>query len=334
MPKKPRVIEAIELQRERLLAHEAATMKEMAQRWSRVEDALRADMLDLSFYLDELRLRGETITTARLMQMDRYRTLIADARAQHDQYSTWLTESIATDQRGLVAQGITDAQQLIEAAGMDARIRNLVFNRINTGAVEFMAGFASDGTPLYDLLRASYPESVVKLTDALVQGLATGKGPRATASAMAENMAGNLDRALLIARTEQLRALRAGSLDQMQQSNVVSGYIRRAQRNGTVCPACLALDGQEYDVEEDISSHPNCQCFLAPRLRFGKTPSFPTGQEWLATQPESVQLSILGQSKFDLYKSGNLDWGNVAKIYNDPTWGPTIKQGTLAEVTQ
>jgi len=328
----PRVIQAINEQRARLLAREAETMRSMASRWMGVETSLKADMLDLSMYLDELRAKGETVSAARLMQMDRYKALIADARREHEQYSAWAANNIATDQRALVAQGVTDAQRLIEAAGLDAKIINVVFDRINVSAVEFMAGFAADGTPLYDLLRASYPESVVRLTEALIQGLAKGTGPRATASIMAENMAGNLDRALLIARTEQLRALRAGNLEQMKESNVVKGYIRRAQRNATVCPACLALDGTMQATADIFASHPACQCYAQPVLRFGKTPSFPSGPEWFDDQPEKVQRSILGPGKFQIYKDGNLDWGSVAKVHTDPTWGPMIKQSTLAEI--
>lgn len=327
----PLVIQKIAEQRARLMAHEAATMREMAQRWQGVEDALRADMLDLAMYLDEIRLKGEMITPARLLQMERYKALIADARREQAQYSEWLANSIADDQRQAVGQGITDAQQLIEAAGMDAKIASMAFDHINTGAVEFMAGFAGDGTPLYDLLRASYPESVVRLTDALVQGLARGVGPRATAALMQKHMAGNLDRALLIARTEQLRALRAGSLEQMKQSNVVNGYIRRAQRNSQTCAACLALDGTYQKSAEVFKSHPACRCYAQPVLRYGKTPSFPSGPEWLAKQPESVQRSVLGKGKFELFKDGKLDWGQVAQVHEDPVWGPTILQGKVSE---
>lgn len=336
MPKKPEVIQAIEAQRAQLLAHESATMRDMATRWLGIEDALKADMLDLSLYLDELRAKGETITTARLMQMERYQTMIADARREHEQYSAWVADRTAADQRMLLAQGVTDAQVLIEAAGLDAKIKSLVFDRINVSAVEFMAGFASDGTPLYELLRASYPESVVKLTDSLIQGLASGKGPRWTAAQMAQDMSSNLDRALLISRTEQLRALRFGNLAQMDQSNVVGGYLRRSQRNATVCPACLSLDDGVtiYPTDEVFAQHPADQCFAQPVLQYGKTPSFPTGEEWLATQPEDVQLQILGKGKYELYKSGQLDWSQVAQIKHDPTWGPTIAQGTLAQVTQ
>jgi hypothetical protein len=329
----PKVIQEIEKQRARLLAHEAETMRDMAERWLKVEDALKADMLDLSLYLDELRAKGETITAARLMQMDRYKALIADARREHEQYSRWAADRIAADQRDQVAQGVLDAQDLISAAGLDARLVNLAFDHINVSAVEFMAGFAADGSPLYDLLKASYPDSVMNLTDALIQGLATGKGPRATAAIMAQSMAGNLDRALLIAITEQNRALRAGSLEQMKQSKVVNGYIRRAQRNGAVCAACLALDGTEQATGDIFKSHPRCHCFAQPKLKYGKTPAFPSGIQWLEKQPESVQKSILGKGKFELFKSGGLDWGQVAKVHNDPTWGPTIRQGTIAEVT-
>jgi hypothetical protein len=334
MPTPPAVIREIERQRAALLAHEASTMREMAARWAGVERALQADMLDLAYYLDELRQQGQTITTARLMQMDRYRALIADARREQEQYSRWLADRLESEQRALLVQGIAEAQELIEAAGIDARLVGLIFDRINAGAVEYMIGFAADGTPLYDLLRAGYPENVVKLTAALIEGLATGKGPRATASLMAQYMAGNLDRALLIARSEQLRALRAGNMAQMDGSNVVKGYLRRSQRNATVCPACLALDDGEtiYPTDEMFAQHPNDQCFMQPVLTFGKTPKFQTGPEWLATQPESVQRQILGAGRYDLYQSGDLNWGNVATVVNDPVWGPTVQTTPVGDL--
>jgi hypothetical protein len=329
---KPLVIQVIEEQRAGLLAHEEIVMRAMAERWLQVENALRADMMDLAFYLDELRQSGQIITIARLMQMERYQALIADARREEEQYAAWLAQDLASDQRALVGQGIMEAQDLITAAlasEQDAGILSLAFNRINVTAVNYMAGFAADGTPLYELLRESYPESVLALTDNLVTGLAKGVGPRATAAAMAEDMAGNLDRALLIARTEQLRALRTGSLEQMRQSNVVSGYIRRAQRNATVCGACLALDGTEVESAdpESFASHPNCQCYAQPKLTFGKTPAFQSGQDWFEEQPENVQEQILGPGKFELYQNGELDWGNLARVVEDPVWGMQIRQG-------
>ena len=73
---------------------------------------------------------------------------------------------------------------------------------------------------------------------------------------------------------------------------------------------------------------------MQPVLKFGKLPSFPDGKEWLATQPESVQRSILGPGKFALYKDGKLDWSQVGRVVVDPVWGNTVKVGNMAEVTQ
>lgn len=330
----PLVIQTLNEWRLKLAMREAAQMQAMVRQWMAVEDRLRAQMQDLAMYLQEQQTMGEIITEARLMQMDRYQSLIAQARVEQAKYSNLTALDVAAAQRGALRDGIVMAQDSIMAAGMDAGIRNLVFDRINVGAVDYLIGFASDGTPLYNLLAASYPDSVLTLTSQLVEGLATGAGPRTTARIMADGMAGNLDRALTIARTEQLRALRTSNLAQMDQSNVVDGYIRRAQRSGNVCPACLSLDGQEYETMEEaqFESHPNCSCFASPILKYGGTPAFPSGPEWFDTLPEKQQRSMLGAGRFGLYQDGNLDWGRVATIQNNPVWGKTVQQTPLGDL--
>jgi hypothetical protein len=254
----PLVIQALERWRQQVQAQEAGMMREMTRRWLGVEDKLRGEMLDLSLYLDELRAKGEEITTARLLQMERYQRLIADARVQEAEFARWAADLTAGRQSVMAGDGVSMAQEAIRAAMADVGWVGAAFNHINVNAVNILIGFATDGSPLVDLLRASYPETVMKLTDDLVQGLASGMGTRATARLMADDMAGNLDRALTIARTEQLRALREGNRAQMAQSGVVIGWIRRAQRSGNVCLACLSLDGQEYETDEILSEHPNC----------------------------------------------------------------------------
>lgn len=331
---KPLVIQALDDWRDKLQAQEAVQLREMTRAWLQVEDRLRSQMQDLALYLDEQRAAGVTITQARLMQMERYQALIAQARAEHIRYAQMEAGRISANQRTALGNGIEMAQDTINATARDARIRHLDFTQINADAVKFMVGYARDGTPLNDLLRLSYPDTVITLTDELVKGLASGEGPRKTARIMADSMGGNLDRAMTIARTEQLRALRTANLQQMQDSQVVSGYIRRAQRSGNVCSACLSLDGQEYDTQEEaeFESHPNCACYPQPKLTVGDTPAFPSGPEWFDTLDEAQQRDMLGAGRFKLYQSGDLDWGKVAIIHDDPTWGATIKQATLADL--
>lgn len=100
----PMVIRALNEWRARVQAQEAATMRELTRQWMGVENALRADMLELATYLDELQNQGETITAARLMQMERYQKLIADARAEQARYSQQAAAKLAEGQR----QGLAD----------------------------------------------------------------------------------------------------------------------------------------------------------------------------------------------------------------------------------
>jgi hypothetical protein len=335
-PPVPLVIQAIDAWRDRLQVQEAAALRAMTRNWANVEERLQAKMLELAAYLDEQRALGIDITPARLMQMDRYRDLISQARAEQMRYAATTAEAIGNGQEAAIRQGLQMAADTIAAAAQDAGLRNLVFNRLNVDAVNYAIGFAADGTPLNDLLRTSYPDSVLRLTDAIVTGLASGEGPRATAARMADAMAGNLDRALTIARTEQLRALRTANLAQMAASEVVEGYVRRAQLAGNVCPACLALSGTFYRTEAAAAfdAHPNCACYAQPILKFGPTPTFPTGPEWFDTLPESQQRAMLGPGRYALYADGRLDWQRVATVHDDPTWGATIKLTAIEDLSK
>jgi SPP1 gp7 family putative phage head morphogenesis protein len=330
----PLVIRKLDEWRERLGAEEAAELRRMTRAWLQIENSLQAEIDNLAEYLEGLRQAGETITPARLLQMERYQSLIAQAREEHDRFAQQQARVITEGQRQAVVNGVGMAQDTIEAAGLDGGVRALQFNRLNAEAVNIAVGFAGDGTPLYNLLRTSYPETVIRLTDNLVNGLAMGIGPRATARLMAQAMAGNLDRALTVARTEQIRALRVANLEQMQTSGVVAGYVRRAQRSSNVCPACIALDGTVYRTLEAASfeAHPNCACVAQPVLTFGRTPTFPTGPQWFATLPERQQRAMLGPGRYTLYEQGQLDWQRVATIDDNPTWGKTIKLTPLAEL--
>lgn len=327
----PLVIQKINEWRDRVLSRETETSRDLARRWGEVESRLRADYLELGVYLSDLAAKGETISSARLMQMDRYKRMIVDARGEVNKYSTWAGDRIAEDQTDMLMIGARYAADTVDTLSKGAGIA-LTFDRVNLAGVDYMIGFSADGAPLNELLRASYPESVVKLTDALVVGLGSGLGPKQTADMMVDYMRGNLDRALLIARTEQLRALRTGSLAQFEKSEVVAGYVRRSQRSANVCVACLALDGTALPSSEVFAIHPNCQCFPQPVLKFGKSPDFPPAREWFDTLPETQQRSMLGPSRYERYEAGVWDWDEAYKIRDHPVWGPTISVTPLRDL--
>lgn len=333
MPK-PRVVQVIDEFRAGLLAQDAAQMREMARRWLEVERRLEGLMLDLSYEIDELRAAGKSVKAWKIYRLERYQQLLAQARAETEKYDAWAADLIASNQRSYARDGLSAAQAAIDAAYQDAGVTVGFFNRLPVAAVESMAGYAADGTPLLELLQASYPETAKKITETLINSVSAGFNPRKTARLMADDMAGNLDRALLISRTEQLRAYRAASQQQFIESGVVSGYMRSAAKSPRTCAACLALDGKIYPTDTLMELHPADRCSMTPLLKDYPPPRFETGQEWFEKQKPEVQREILGAGRFDAWREGKFEFSRLAKVHHDDTWGDGVSVRPLGELVR
>jgi len=107
----------------------------------------------------------------------------------------------------------------------------------------------------------------------LAAGIAHGTGPRE----VAREMANSIDtltrtRALLIARTEIIRAHAEGQLDSFERLGVSKLGLQAewlAAQDDRVCPRCSAMHGKVLTVEEArdmIPLHPNCRCAWKPHI--------------------------------------------------------------------
>jgi hypothetical protein len=178
--------------------------------------------------------------------------LLAQVKREVGKYQTWAEGQIAETQSEMITAGIDQAMYTILETGIRAN-----FNRINESAMESIVGLCADGSPLFDVLkaRALWPDAVGGLTDALVKGVAQGQNPRVVAAHMQDGLAGGLNKALQISRTEMLRAYRTSSQAEYKASGVVERYRRLAARGPRTCAGCLAEDGREYDNNVDFLSH-------------------------------------------------------------------------------
>jgi hypothetical protein len=277
-------------------------MKNMAQRWLLIEKSLEKDILILS---NEMLLRsknGETITSQMVWKNDRYKIIKSQMDTQIAKYNKdFAVDRIAKSQELAASLGIDSAQSAIFSSYPSPL--SAAFNRINLSAVESMIGFAGDGSPLSKLLRNDYGDAANGFMDALINGLAKGDGANAIARNMANGMGMGLDRALLIARTETQRAYRTGSLTQYRESGVVTGFYRLVLKFGA-CVACLAEDGQHYELAEEFSDHPRGRCTIIPAIRGMDAPEWEKGTDWFDNQPEAKQREILGNARYEMYKNG------------------------------
>jgi hypothetical protein len=198
----------------------------------------------------------ENLSPNQLFQLELYKQFLSDSRVVITTYSN-IAEGIITEEQEVFAKlGIQSAQDLIGVS---------FSNKLNINAVRYMIGNSKEGTPLFDLLQKSYPETVDKITQTLTTSMALGRSPRETARLLNQDMDGNLTRALRIARTEQLAVYRASQTAQYEASGLVRGVDLVTEPDA--CELCLAeAANNPHRLGWVVDIHPNCRCGLAPVL--------------------------------------------------------------------
>lgn len=326
----PLVIQVMRQFKADLLARETVQQQEMLRRWMQVDRSLEAQIELLAREIADM---DSQPTRAQIMRLGRYRELLAQVRVEVMQYQDYAEREITGEQREYSELGIQHGAEAIEASYREAGIRPS-FNRLNVNAVEYMAGLAGDGSPLFDVLqrRALWPEAVEGLTEALVQGTAQGWNPRKTARAMQDGLANGLQKALEIARTETMRAYRFASDEQYKASGVVSGKKRLAAHDTRTCFACLAADGELLTLDQPMYDHPMGRCTAVCVCAGAPEPTWQYGPQWFAGLPESRQRSMMGDKLFEAWQSGQVQFGQLVTRTDNPTWGQSLQVTPLREL--
>lgn len=317
----------------RLNGREAAVQAELIRRWRRVEDALSGNIDALVADMERLRATGQPVSRNAVYRLERYRTLLAQLEAEQRRYADAAAGIITAEQQYAMQLGFdwgTDAVSLLaREAGLVA-----TFTRLDRAVVEAMIGYAADGTPLARLLAADYPATVAEITDALVEGVALGYNPRKVARQMRDAMAGNAQRALVVARTETQRAHRSATVESYRQSGIIQTYTRRAAMDARTCLACLLEDGRRYPVTEQFSDHPAGRCVAICDIPGVASPITQTGREWFEAQDADTQRKIMGDERFELWQSGQVPLDSMATIHTDPVWGESPRVVPLRALTR
>jgi hypothetical protein len=324
---------------ERLLAEfralvdgrDRALQRELIRRWARVERALAGQLDALVRELAELRAAGQPVTPHSLYRLERYQTLLAQVQEETRRYAESAAGLIAAEQGYAVQLGLDWGRDSVAALTVRTHV-GLALNRVNARAVEAMIGLAADGTPLAQLLTRSYPQTVAAITDTLIEATALGYNPRRTARLLRDEMAGEAQRALVVARTEQSRALRAATVETYRQSGSVATYTRRAARSGRTCLACLLEDGRQYPVTVTFSDHPNGRCVAIADVPGVPSPVAQSGREWFMEQPAEVQRRIMGEGHYQAWREGEYSLGEASRMHQHPVWGDAPQVVPLREL--
>lgn len=139
----------------------------------------------------------------------------------------------------------------------------------------------------------------------LADGLVQGHGPRRIARSLQKNVIKmNRTRAIVIARTEIVRAHAEGQLDAFERLGVEEvGILAEWLTAGDerVCPECGALDGVVMTIDEArglLPRHPNCRCAWTPANRDRRE----RGQIWGKDREAAFSRSIKAEAGKNIQK--------------------------------
>ena len=110
-----------------------------------------------------------------------------------------------------------------------------------------------------------------------------------------------------------MNAVRNSDRRTYRQIPAIIGYRRIAAQSPRTCPACIALDGKFYRLEEEMEEHPNGRCQLVPVTR-DYDPTWTTAREWFEEQPEEVQRMIMGPGRLRAFQEGRITWKDIPQM--------------------
>ena len=136
-----------------------------------------------------------------------------------------------------------------------------------------------------------------------------------------------LNRALLISRTETLRAYREATAQTYQaNADILEGWIWSSALDRRTCASCWAMHGSVHALDEKLDDHPNGRCAMAPLVKGRPNRIGAVGAERFATLSEADQRAILGPGMYEAWHDGQVSLvpgaaNSIVGRRDDAQWG-------------
>lgn len=327
--------------RSELLKRDAQTSAHMVRLYSEAARRIERRVLQLAEQRDQAIARGERVSPSWLYQQQRLQALLTQVQNEIHRFAADAGPYIAGVQRDFALAGFSEAQDVITltrdqiqrtrgVASPETAAAHVGFAKLAAEAATDLAGFAADGSPLSDLLGALGPAAADEIKQALFAGIVQGLGAQQLARQVRNSLGGNMQRAMLIGRTETLRAYRESSQRFYEDNaDVVRAWRWVSACNARTCAVCWAMHGSVHTVDEQFVSHPGCRCTPVPVTDL--SPGIVTGPARFATLNEKIQLQVLGPKKFAAYKNGEISLTSLAGMKDNGRWGATRVERNLKD---
>jgi hypothetical protein len=270
------------------------------------------------------------------------RSLQRQVAAQVEAYAQVADREIAAGVSRSIELGLRGSLATVQAYWPDAAGQAMIgarWDMLPSESVETMLGFTAADSPLRQTLVGRLgAEVATRVGDALVNAIATGQNPRATADLFRRELGLGLTWSLNTARTAQIWAYRdATRLNYMNNRDVVSGWKWQAALDDRTCLSCWAQHGTTHGVDEILNDHHSGRCVPIPivplAVQMGLSePVLEPGADQFARLPEATQRSMMGPAMFEAWQAGEFKFADLTRPYSEPVYGDMLRQATLTDL--
>lgn len=266
------------------------------------------------------RAARDAMTPAQVRRMEELRNLERATAAELDDFSRTLSAEIVAGTRSAATLGAAHAAAMLAAAVAGTPAEGAGIRRPTPDALDVMLEWTRPGSKLRDKIDALAPFHSQRVADALVEAIAAGRNPQAVAGIVQDYFGGGLTDALRMTRTSQLYAYRQATRLGYEE-NGVEGWTWFAQLDERTCLSCVSMHGTTHPPDEILNDHHNGRCAMVPIVA-GQNFVEQDGAAWFDGLDEGQQRAMMGRDRFELYQSGNLDWGALSTTREDDVYGP------------
>lgn len=328
MPRESALQRAAHAWQASIAAHETEQQRLLLRRWRAVERDIHRRIQAVERRLAAAAARGQSPGVTLLYERGRLAELRDQVeRALADFGDTWVRR-VTVDRQAAAREAITWSERFLrDQLGPDVTLQ-----RLPTDVVMQAVSFQAPGGPLDQLMREAGTRAGHAIAEGLTTGLTSGQNPNVIARRIREHVVPTYRRrAVVIARTETMRAVRAATLERYKTvADLLQGWVWWASTDRTTCATCWAMHGTEHPLSEDMDSHPACRCVALPAAEGLGVDLGPTGPDLFAASPADVQLAVLGPKRYGLYRSGELTLPDMVQEHWSPRWGMTRNTASIA----
>ena len=301
---------------------DADVLRAVLAAYREAETVIVAEFEQLDARVRELHDAGLDVDAKTLAELDEYRRLVQTIRNAVAEYAARVDALVQAS----IPQALALAAEHARAAGIE-----LAFAPHHPDAFVAMTAAVDPASPLTRLLRERASESfagaeaeraLATARRALLTAVAAGWHPTTAARLLREALALSAYRAQRLARTEILRAYRAGTLELYRQSATVTGWRWVASLSPRTCAACLAMHGRVFDLDRTVFDHPNGRCVVVPVTEYGDearaSDTLPDAWSWFWAQSFAVRDRMLGPALHEALRRGYASYESLRKIERTP----------------